>query len=131
MKLLLDTHIFLWSLLSPTKLRKQVAAELENPSNELWLSPITAWELIILAEKGRVIFDSDPATWIRKVLAEIPFREAPLNHEVAIQSRLIDLPHQDPVDRFLAATAKVYDLMLVTADERLLSSSEFQVLPNT
>jgi PIN domain nuclease of toxin-antitoxin system len=54
-----------------------------------------------------------------------------LNYEVAIQSRLIDLPHQDPVDRFLAATAKVYDLMLVTADERLLGSSEFQVLPNT
>ena len=130
MKLLLDTHIFLWSLLSPTKLRKQVAAELENPSNELWLSPITAWELIILVEKGRVILDSDPATWIRKVLIEIPFQEAPLNYEVAIQSRLIDLPHQDPVDRFLAATAKVYDLMLVTADERLLGSTEFQVLPN-
>jgi PIN domain nuclease of toxin-antitoxin system len=87
--------------------------------------------LIILVEKGRVILDSDPATWIRKVLIEIPFQEAPLNYEVAIQSRLIDLPHQDPVDRFLAATAKVYDLMLVTADERLLGSSEFQVLPNT
>jgi PIN domain nuclease of toxin-antitoxin system len=130
MKLLLDTHIFLWSLLDPSKLGNQVAAELENPSNELWLSPITTWELIILVEKGRVILASDPTSWIRKVLIEIPFKEAHLNHEVAILSRLIDLPHQDPVDRFLAATAKVYDLTLVTADERLVGSDEFQVLPN-
>jgi PIN domain nuclease of toxin-antitoxin system len=49
---------------------------------------------------------------------------------VAIQSRRITLPHQDPADRFLAATAQVYDLTLVTADERLLHSNDFATMAN-
>ena len=130
MKLLLDTHILLWSLLDPTHLTRQVSAELKNPSNELWLSPISNWELIILVEKGRVILDSDPVSWIRRILRRIPFTEAAITHEVAIQSRIVELPHQDPADRFLAATALVYELTLVTADERLLHSKEYDVLPN-
>jgi len=130
-RLLLDTHIWLWSLLEPVRLTKQVAAELENPDNELWLSPISLWEVLILVEKRRVVLDLDAAVWIRRVLARVPFKEAPLNHEVALKSRSLSLAHQDPADRFLAATALVYDLTLVTADERLLHSKELHVLPNT
>lgn len=130
MKLLLDTPIFLWSLLEPTYLTKGVAAELENPSNELWVSPIVLWEVLILAEKERVSLGPDPVTWIRNVLQAVSFHEAPLNHEVALQSRIIELPHQDPGDRFLAATALVYDLTLVTADERLLRCQKISTLPN-
>jgi len=70
-----------------------------------------------------------PQTWIRSIFEKIPFKKAMINHEVAIQSRLMDLSHQDPADRFLAATAMVYDLTLVTADSRLLSSKQFTVLP--
>jgi PIN domain nuclease of toxin-antitoxin system len=130
MKLLLDTHVLLWSLLDPAKLTRQVAIELENPSNELWLSPISIWEIIILAEKGRVVLDADPITWVRDVLRKIPVKEASLNYEVSIQSRMPDLSHEDPADRFLAATAVVYDLTLVTADERLIVSDRYDVLPN-
>lgn len=131
MRLLLDTHIWLWSLLEPARLAKLVAAELENPDNELWLSPISLWEVLILVEKRRVVLDLDPAAWIRRVLARVPFKEAPLNHEVALRSRSLSLDHQDPADRFLAATALIYDLTLVTADERLLHSKELHILPNT
>jgi len=53
-----------------------------------------------------------------------------MNYEVAIQSRAIDLEHRDPADRFLAATALVYDLTLVTADERLLRSRMIASLAN-
>ena len=130
MKLLLDTHIVLWSLLEPARLTTRVAAELENPANDLWVSPLSIWEILVLAEKGRVILEPDPLTWIRKVFQTIPFKEALLNHEIAIQSRLITLPHQDPVDRFLAATAVVYGLTLMTADEHLLHAQEFATLPN-
>ena len=72
----------------------------------------------------------DALTWVRSMLRSTPLRAAPLNHEVAIQSRSLNLPHQDPADRFLAATAIVYDLTLVTADERLLGSEQFSVLAN-
>lgn len=130
MKLLLDTHIFLWSLVEPSRLSKRVAAELDTPSNELWLSPVVVWEVLILAEKARVSLQPDPVAWIRNVLLAVPFTEAPLNHEIAMRSRLIDLPSQDPADRFLVATALVYDLTLVTADERLLRCNSITTLPN-
>ncbi len=130
MRLLLDTHIFLWGLLEPARLSQRVAAALEDPGNELWLSPIVVWEVLILAEKGRVVLEPDATSWIRQVLQTIPFREALLTHEVAMQSRSVALPHADPADRFLAATALVYDLTLVTADERLLRTPSILTLAN-
>ena len=84
----------------------------------------------MLVEKGRVILSSDLVSWIRMILRRIPFIEASITHEVALQNRIIDLPHQDPADRFLAATALVYELTLVTAEEWLLDSKEYSVLPN-
>lgn len=60
MKLLLDTHIFVWNLLEPRRLAPRVAGALEDPSNELWLSPIVVWEILVLAEKGRLTLRPDP-----------------------------------------------------------------------
>lgn len=62
MRLLLDTHILLWALLEPARLSKRVATALQDPANELWVSPISTWEMILLAEKGRVILEPDPVT---------------------------------------------------------------------
>ncbi len=130
MRLLLDTHIFLWSLLEPERLSPDVAAALQDPGTELWLSPIVVWEVLVLADKGRIILEPDAETWIREVLRAIPFREAPLTSEVAIVSRTVALPHRDPADRFLAATAIVYGLTLVTADARLLHAPHVPTLAN-
>ena len=58
-----------------------------------------------------------------------PLQEAPLNFEVTVQSRRIKLPHQDPADRFIAATALVYGFTLVTADKDLLRCKQVPVLP--
>ena len=130
-KLLLDTHILLWSLLEPERLSDNVTGELENPANEIWISPITTCEIIILAEKGRLDLNDKPAVWMQNVLNSLPFKQATLNHEVAMQSRLIDLPRQDPADRFIAASAAVYDLVLVTADKYLIEAAKsYSVLPN-
>ena len=130
MKLLLDTHIFLWSLLEPERLGPGVIAALQDPENEVWLSPIVIWEVLVLANKGRVILDPNPEAWIWRVLRSVPFHEAPLTSEVAILSHTIALPHHDPVDRFLAATALVYGLTLVTADARLLQAPQIPTLAN-
>ena len=130
MRLLLDTHIWIWSLLDPSKLSRRVRAELESPDNELWLSPISVWELLILIERGRVEVDKDPIPWAAEVSRASALREAAVTHDVAVESRVIDLPHQDPADRFLAATARVYDLTLVTADDRLLGSRRIATLAN-
>ena len=130
MRLLLDTHIWIWSLSNLKRLAKPTITALQSSRNELWLSPISVWEFLVLAQKGRLILDTDPRAWIVEAMKRAPMKEAPLSYEIAIESRFIDLPHQDPGDRFLAATAKVLDLTLVTGDERLMHSRDFSVFAN-
>ena len=130
MRLLLDTHIWLWSLIEPANLSRKVARELENPQNELWLSPISVWEILLLARKGRVKLDGKPEMWIREALLKSNLKEASLNNEIAILSSDLSLTHKDPADRFLAATAIVYDLTLTTADKNLLRCRQFKMLAN-
>ena len=130
MKLLLDTHIWLWSVLEPGRLGKRVTRELTSGDNELWLSPISVWEATLLAERGRIAVRDDRTEWIERLLRAAPVREAALTFDVAVQSRTIKLPHPDPADRFLAASAKVHGLTLVTADERLLRAKVCQTLAN-
>lgn len=84
MKLLLDTHIWLWSFLEPERLGREVSKELEDSRNELWISPISLWETMVLAEKGRIILRPDPETWVRTALSRAPMKEAPINAEVAL-----------------------------------------------
>ena len=131
MRLLLDTHIWLWSLLDPSRLGRRTAAALDDPGNELWLSPISIWETLMLAERRRVVLQPDAERWVRACLERLPLREAPLNAEVAMASRALRIPSDDPADRFLAATARVYELTLVTADSRLRRIPHVAVLPNT
>jgi len=128
LKLLLDTHIILWSAADPERLPPGFINELTSADAELWFSPISVWEILILAEKKRIRLKGDRIKAVRRMFQEIPAREAALNREVAMQSRLVDMPHQDPADRFLAATALVYDLTLATADKRIIDAACVPVL---
>lgn len=130
MKLLLDTHIWLWSFLEPTRLSKRVARALANPANELWMSPVSTWEILVLSEKGRVELEPDAEKWVHAALARVPLNEAPLTQEVALATTRVSLPHRDPADRFLAATARTYGLTLVTADQNLLLGAGYEVMSN-
>ena len=130
MKLLLDTHIWIWSLIEPARLTDEVRVALESDDNELWLSPISTWETLMLMERGRVSVEGEPQALVSRMLKAGPFHEAPLTHAVAQESRRLGLDPSDPADRFLGATAVVYELTLVTADARLLSATEYRTLPN-
>jgi PIN domain nuclease of toxin-antitoxin system len=108
-----------------------VARELENPKNEKWLSPISVWEFLLLVRKGRLKSPAeDPIHWLERALSASPTYEATVTHSIAVESERIDLPVRDPADRLIAATAKVLELTLVTADERLMRSRQWKVLPN-
>ena len=130
MKLLLDTHIWVWSVLDRKRLSTKVAAVLESPKTELWLSPVSVWELLLLTERRRVQLDRPADRWIADVCAATPIRDAPLTRDVAIESRRLPLPLEEPADRFIAATALVYGFTLVTADKRLMTLKAVSVLAN-
>lgn len=122
MRLLLDTHIWLWSLVAPTRLSRQVARALQHRARELWLSSVSVWELVVLVERGRMLLDRGVDAWVAEAFRVAPVHEAPLTHDIALASREIALPHRDPADRLIAATARVLSLTLVTADERLIAN---------
>lgn len=107
-----------------------MARELDDLENEIWLSPVSIWELRLLYDKGRVKLIPDAVTWVNESLARLSIREAPLTFEVALAVSSLNLPHNDPADGFIAATAKVFGLTLVTADEQLAKLADIAVLPN-
>jgi PIN domain nuclease of toxin-antitoxin system len=130
LKLLLDTHIWVWSVAQPQRLSPRVARQLTHSENEIWLSAVSIWELRLLHDKGRIKLRPDPVSWINDNLSRLKIREAPFTFEVAIAVSAINLPHNDPADGFIAATAKVFGLTLVTSDEELIQLADIAVLPN-
>jgi len=127
LRILLDTHIWLWAYLEPRRLGPRLLRDLRNKANELWLSPISTWEALTLHSKGRIRLPAEIEPWLRDATAVT--REAPLTHEIALAASHLQL-HQDPADRMLAATAQVLDLVLATADQRLLGLAEVRTLAN-
>jgi PIN domain nuclease of toxin-antitoxin system len=128
LKLLLDTHIWLWSLREPERLSRRLRAELDHHGNELWLSPVSTWEALLLYAKRKIEIPGDLADWL--VLATQNLREAPLTHEIALAAHRLPWQHSDPADRLLVATAQVLDLTLVSADTRVLGLGEVKTLAN-
>jgi PIN domain nuclease of toxin-antitoxin system len=130
MNLLLDTHIWIWNHLAPEKISSEVNGILAASENELWLSPVSVWELIVLVEKKRLELQKDLHDWVQQSKRELMLQEAPLSWEVADELRFTILRQRDAADRFLVATARVYDLTLVTADEHLMNVPGLSVLQN-
>jgi PIN domain nuclease of toxin-antitoxin system len=129
-KLLLDTHIWLWSTLEPQRLARRVEKAITDSANELWLSPVSVGELIVLLRKGRLKLPVEVKAWVAKTMEDLQLIEAPLTVEVALAISSLSFPHGDPADHFLAATAKIFDLTLVTADENLITLPGIRVLGN-
>ncbi len=84
----------------------------------------------MLAQKGRISFTEDADSWVVRSLRESSLNEAVLTTEVILATRQLSISHRDPADLFLAATAKVFDLTLVTADARLLEEKGIATLAN-
>ena len=119
MKILLDTHVWLWYLLGDERLSPRLRREIAKEKNELWLSPISLWESAMLAEAGRVKLFPTPESWLERQLRVLETREAPVTNDVALLSRRLGFNHADPADRFIVATAVAMNLKLATADARL------------
>ncbi len=82
MKLLLDTHIWLWLVGNRKQLATSVLRELQNTHNEIWLSPISVWEALTLHHKGRMFLGPDLAVWLAQAVAGT--HESPFTHEIVL-----------------------------------------------
>jgi PIN domain nuclease of toxin-antitoxin system len=99
-KLLLDTHIWIWAVTQPRKLAAKVRRELQRESNELYLSPVSIWEARYLDRRKRFRAKPDFPQWLDKSLSQVPLREAPFTFAIATTASQIELPEPDPGDVF-------------------------------
>ena len=128
MKLLLDTHVWIWALQSPDRIDGAVRRQLENPKNQIYLSPVSIWEAQHLHKRGRLRTKQSFSDWLDNALTAGPLHEAVFNFAVAAEAAGITLPQSDPGDVFLAATASVLGLTVVTADPQLLACGWLKTL---
>ncbi|MGH9416889.1 MAG: type II toxin-antitoxin system VapC family toxin [Terriglobales bacterium] len=128
MKLLLDTHVWIWFEAAPDQLSRTAQLRLADPANQLFVSVVSAWEFLLLWGKKRVLPDRDGPDWLRRVLAGSRYQICALTLEAILASGEIQLATRDPADRLLAATARALDLTLLTADRVLLAGRGFSFL---
>lgn len=116
MKILIDTHIFLWMLSSPEKLNEKRRYELEAPANEVFLSAMSIAELMIKHSMGKIHIDFDPLEMAKKMRIEM------LNFSGVDAMMLAQLPfhHKDPFDRMIIAQSIVHGLSLMSDDAKFL-----------
>lgn len=121
MQLLLDTHTWLWALQKPESLGLRARKLLQNPSSELYLSPVSIWEASLLYRKGRLKVRSDFSHWLDNAKSAMPHRDLPISAPIMQQAVLLHLPQPGFGDTILAATTIVHNLTLLTFDEQLLN----------
>jgi PIN domain nuclease of toxin-antitoxin system len=121
-KLLLDTHVWLWRLLDPGRLSDEAERAVADRDSTLYLSSVSTWETLALARKGRLSLKPSPTEWVLDSLRRTAPRTVPLTHGIALRSEALDgFASADPADRFLVASALEHELTLVTADEAMHS----------
>ncbi len=120
----LDTHVLVWLVHGDGRLAASAVRVIEQAAQEgaAFVAAITPWEIALLVAKGRLSLARDVQEWIDEALRQPGIKLAPLDPAIAIAStRLPGSIQGDPADRLIVATARHYDALLVTADERLLT----------
>lgn len=121
MRLLLDTHIFLWFIAADARLPKLFRDAIRDPNNEVFLSVVSQWESIVKYQLGKLPLPQSPEIYIPVQRRKHQIKSLPL-YEASIKE-LINLPdlHRDPFDRILICQALANDLTIVTSDSQVKS----------
>lgn len=116
MRIILDTHAFLWWIADDPRLSRKARALIGSLENEVFVSAASMWEIAVKTALGRLQLPSDPGTFLLEQIDLNGF--SPLAVSVEHTLRVLDLPskHRDPFDRLLAAQCLAEKTVLVTRD---------------
>ncbi|MBY6262618.1 type II toxin-antitoxin system VapC family toxin [Azospirillum sp. 412522] len=114
MRLLVDTHVFIWMASQPERLSAAAAAAVVNPDNEVFLSAVSVWEISIKRALGRLSF---PLERLDALLAEMGIETLDMTAGHGIAAGDLPRHHDDPFDRALVAQARIEGMTLVSADQ--------------
>lgn len=127
MRLLLDTHVFLWLQTEPDRLGTALAVA-EDPRNELLVSAASSWEIAIKHALGRLDLPEPPAIYVPTRIEAIGATPVAVEHPHALGVAELPAIHRDPFDRLLVVQARLLGLTLVTADHAF-DGYDVEVLP--
>jgi PIN domain nuclease of toxin-antitoxin system len=128
-KLLLDTHVWIWSQEAPEKLGNEARRLLIDGKSTNYLATISVLELARLVAAGNILINKPLAVWIETAVDELHAEEVAMTREIAAEAYALPGEfHRDPADRILVATARREGLTLLTADDRILSCPHVRTL---
>ena len=116
MKILLDTQIFLWMFLTPSRISANVKILLQNPANEIFLSPASSWEIAIKCGIGKIKLPDAPEIYVPDRMRRANLKSLEIKHEHTLAVANLPPIHKDPFDRLLITQANVENLTLLSAD---------------
>src|SRR5258707_636594 len=121
-KLLLDTHVWVWASEAPRQLGRKTRQLLEDVSCTRAVCAVSTLELARLVWAGDLILQIPLGEWVEKSLADLRADSLPVTHQLAIEAYRLPEPfHRDPADRQIVACARLHELTVATADERILN----------
>jgi PIN domain nuclease of toxin-antitoxin system len=123
MRVLLDTHTFLWAVLEPGKLSRRVRSLLQDPQTQIVLSAVCAWEISTKYRLGKLPDAAAVVERYGEAVSGLQAEELPVSRLHALQAGLWAFEHRDPFDRMLAAQAALEHLPLLTNDPALAQFS--------
>lgn len=118
MRLLLDTHALLWALTSPDKLGPKARPAIENPDNDVRASAVSAWELAVKQQLGKLTLPAPAHEWLEPAVAATGIDFIGITARQALRVGALPMHHKDPFDRLLVVQA-LEGFVLVTADREI------------
>ena len=115
-RILLDTHTFLWWNEADPRLSKKALVLLADPANTLLLSVVSAWELVLKTQTGKMRLAESPNVYVPTRMAYYAMQALPVTLAHVLECESLPLHHRDPFDRLLIAQAIIEDVPIVTAD---------------
>ena len=119
MRVLVDTHTFLWALLKDHRLSATAKQVLTSKEHELYFSLVSLWEIAVKMKIGKLNTVGSSVTYIRDEMAEYGMELLPIRYEHILQLERLPLHHSEPFDRLLIAQAVAESLPILTHDEKL------------
>jgi PIN domain nuclease of toxin-antitoxin system len=126
MRVLLDTHVFLWANVKPDRLRRRREL-LEDPGTDLLLSAASSWEIAIKFSLGRLPLPTAPSRYVPERIRVLAVTPVAVDHAQVLAAADLPPHHDDPFDRLLIAQAQALRIPVVTAD-RSFESYDVEVL---
>jgi PIN domain nuclease of toxin-antitoxin system len=116
MRLLVDTHIFLWYVEANARLSSGLRDAIQDEGNEVYLSTASVWEAVIKYALGKLPLPAEPAVYLPQKREAHSIASLPVNEGALVHLSSLPLLHRDPFDRMLVAQALQHGLIVVTLD---------------